>query len=373
MKPIRVAQVMGQMGGGGVESVIMNYYRRIDHSLIQFDFVVNEGSTRVPECEILDMGGRVFTVPDYRDLRAYERGLRNLFEEQKYPIVHSNVNALSFFPLREAKRAGVPVRIAHSHSTAGHGEFVKNLMKDVLRSLSNVYPTDRFACSEYAGRWLFGDKAVFSIVYNALDVQKFRFKKDVRAQARNGDLGVSDDRLVVGHVGRFAYQKNHEFLLEVFAEVLKLDPEALLVLVGEGELKGEIERLVTKRHLGGHVIFTGQRDDVWRLYQAMDVFVLPSRYEGLPVVGIEAQCAGLPCLFSDTISKEVEILPSCEFASLSAPPALWAQKIVEAAHRTPRILEPLDSFENYDIDGASKKLCRLYLDLLERHGIDARA
>lgn len=373
MKPIRVAQVMGQMGGGGVEAVIMNYYRAIDRSLVQFDFVVNEGSTRVPEEEIAELGGHVYTVPDYAELRKYQRGLCRLFQEQRYPVVHSNVNALSFFPLREARKAKVPVRIAHSHSTAGHGEPTKNLMKDALRLLANVYPTDRFACSEYAGRWLFGKSAEFSVVYNALEVQKYRFDASVREQVRRDELGVSDETFVVGHVGRFVYQKNHRFLLDVFAEIAKLAPESLLLLVGEGEMKETIQREASRRGLGGNVVFTGQRDDAHRLYQAMDAFVLPSHYEGLPVVGIEAQSASLPCFFSDAISKEVQVTPGCTFLPLGESAAFWAREILDLAQNARRAPVSLEAFRDYDIEGASRRLCALYLELLERHGVDTGA
>ena len=153
---IRVAQIMGYMDGGGVEQVVMNYYRHIDRSRVQFDFLVCEGSGMVPSDEIEALGGRVFMVPGYRRLPRYMAELERLFREERWPIVHSHVNALSVFPLRAAKKAGVPVRIAHSHSTAGKGEPVKNAAKAVLKCFANVYPTHRMACSRYAGEWLFG-------------------------------------------------------------------------------------------------------------------------------------------------------------------------------------------------------------------------
>ncbi len=186
---IRVAQVMGYMDGGGVEQVVMNYYRHIDRSRVQFDFLVCEGSGMVPREEIESMGGRVFMVPPYNQLPRYMRETELLFREERWPIVHSHVNALSVFPLRAAKRAGVPVRIAHSHSTAGKGETAKNAVKSVLKRFSNVYPTHRMACSRYAGEWLFGKGADFEVVYNAIDLSRFLFDAEARAQAR-ADLGL---------------------------------------------------------------------------------------------------------------------------------------------------------------------------------------
>ena len=203
--PVRVAHVMGKMVGGGVEAVVMNYYRHIDRSRVQFDFLVDEDSAFVPREEIGSLGGRVFEVPPYQRPFAYARSLESLFADEGWPIVHSHVNALSVFPLRVAARAGVPVRIAHSHSTAGKGEPVKNALKRLLRTQANRYPTHRLACSRYAGEWLFGEGAGFDVLYNAIELDRFPFNAEVRAEAR-ADLGLVGDELAVGHVGRFMAQ-----------------------------------------------------------------------------------------------------------------------------------------------------------------------
>lgn len=187
--PIRVAQIVGKMNGGGVEAFVMNYYRHIDRSKVQFDFLVDSDSTLVPREEIESLGGSVFEIPPYQHVVEYQRELQRLFKQEGWKIVHSHINALSVFPLRAAKKAGVPVRIAHSHSTSGKGEYVKNALKAVLKTQSNRYPTHRFACSEFAGEWLFGDAAEFEVVYNAIDLDRFRFNAEARAQAR-ADLGL---------------------------------------------------------------------------------------------------------------------------------------------------------------------------------------
>lgn len=188
-EPIRVAQVVGKMLGGGVEAVVMNYYRHIDRSKVQFDFLVDSDSTLVPREEIESLGGRVFEIPPYQHVVEYQRELQRLFKQEGWKIVHSHINALSVFPLRAAKKAGVPVRIAHSHSTSGKGEYAKNALKAVLKTQSNRYPTHRFACSQFAGEWLFGKAEHFEVVYNAIDLDRFRFNAEARAQAR-ADLGL---------------------------------------------------------------------------------------------------------------------------------------------------------------------------------------
>lgn len=188
-EPVRVAQVVGKMVGGGVEAVVMNYYRHIDRSKVQFDFLVDSDSTLVPRDEIESLGGRVFEIPPYQHIAEYQRELQRLFKQEGWKIVHSHINALSVFPLRAAKKAGVSVRIAHSHSTSGKGEYAKNALKAVLKTQSNRYPTHRFACSQFAGEWLFGKAAHFEVVYNAIDLDRFRFSAEARAQAR-ADLGL---------------------------------------------------------------------------------------------------------------------------------------------------------------------------------------
>ena len=232
---IRVAQVVGKMNGGGVEAVVMNYFRHIDRTKIQFDFIVDSDSTLIPRKEIESLGGRVFEIEPYQHIIEYQRELLHLFKQEAWTIVHSHINTLSVFPLRAAKKAGVPVRIAHSHSTSGKGEYAKNAAKWALRSLANVYPTNRAACSETAGRWLFGETHDYTLFYNAIDLRKYAFDVNERRRIRN-ELAIGDGTFVVGHVGRFMTQKNHSFLISAFARFLKLEPDSLLLLAGNGNL-----------------------------------------------------------------------------------------------------------------------------------------
>ena len=307
---LRIAHIIGKWLGGGVEAVVMNYYRHIDRNKIQFDFICDEDSTRIPYDEINALGGRVILVPPYQKVFKYQKELIRIFKENKYKIVHSHINTLSVFPLRAAKKAGVPVRIAHSHSTTNKKELKKNILKQLLRPLSKKYATDFMCCSEYAGRWLFGNKLYNQgkvyLLNNAIDIDKFAFNEEIRKKKR-AELGISEDTFVIGHVGRFVEQKNHDFLIDIFKSIYEQKKNSTLILVGEGPLFDEIKKKVYSLNLESRVLFLGQRNDINELYQVMDVFVLPSLYEGLPVVGIEAQANGLPVVFCDNITKEIMI------------------------------------------------------------------
>lgn len=261
MEPIRIAHIVGKMMNGGVEAVVMNYYRHIDRSRIQFDFIVDEDSTYIPREEIESLGGRVFIVPPYQRLNKYISALSNLFKENHYKIVHSHINTLSVFPLYAAKKAGVPVRIAHNHSTAAPGEWKKNILKYTLRPFAKVYATHYAACSRYAGEWLFGRRSMergeVTIFNNAIDLDKFKYNENVRNEVRK-ELGL-EGKFVIGHVGRFCYQKNQEFLIDVFEEVYKQNPDAVLILIGDGPDRKKIEEKVKQLRGGGGKTFRQQK------------------------------------------------------------------------------------------------------------------
>ena len=298
---IRIAQIIGKWVGGGVEAVVMNYYKNINRKKVQFDFICDEDSTNIPYEEIEKLGGRVILVPPYQKLPLYIKQLKKIFRENNYKIVHSHINTLSIFSLYAAKSVGVPVRIAHSHSTTDKTEWKKNLLKQILRPFSKMFATNYFCCSELAGRWLFGDKTynkneVF-LLNNAIDITKFKYNEKTRAIKRE-ELKINDDTLVIGHIGRLVAQKNHAFLIDIFNEICKIKSNSILVLVGQ----------VKNLNLDTNVMFLGQRNDVDELYQAFDVLLLPSLYEGLPVVGVEAQASGLLCLLSDNMTRETKIL-----------------------------------------------------------------
>lgn len=371
-EPIRVAHIIGKWLGGGVEAVVMNYYRHIDRSKIQFDFLCDEDSTNIPYEEIERLGGRVILIPPYQKIFKYQKELIRIFKENNYKIVHSHINTLSVFPLRAAKKAGVKVRIAHSHSTTNKKEWKKNLLKQVLRPFSKVYATDYMCCSELAGRWLFGDKAYDSgkvyLLNNAIDLDKFKYNESLRKEKRK-ELGISDDILVIGHIGRFVAQKNHTFLIDIFNELHKKNNNSILLLAGQGPLMEEIKNKVKELKLNDSVRFLGQRNDVNELYQAFDVFCLPSLYEGLPVVGVEAQSSGLLCILSDAMTKETKVLDITKFMSLNNIPEEWADSILDDVKRYKRIDTSKEmTSKNFNIKEEAKKLEKYYLNLYNNGG-----
>lgn len=364
--PIRVCEFVGNMSGGGVEAVVMNYYHHVDRSKVQFDFVVTESSTIVPREEMEALGARVFTVPAYTNLSAFRKASYELFKAHpEWRIVHAHMNALNVFPLKEAARAGVPVRISHSHSTAGRGETVKNAAKAILKTKANRYPTQRFACSRFAGEWLFGKDVPFEVVYNAIDLGRFFFNAPARARVR-ASLGLVGNRFVIGHVGRFTPQKNHRYLLEAFSRAAKKRDNLVLLCVGSGEAEAHAESWVAERGLESRVRFLGQRDDVSDLYQAFDAFVLPSLYEGLCLVGVEAQAAGLPCVLSDRITREVDVTGTCGFLPIDDPD-VWADALCALEPRSDdqRAGIAHADFANYDVVRQGQWLTQKYLELYE--------
>lgn len=364
-EPIRVAHIIGKWLGGGVESVVMNYYRNIDRSKIQFDFICDSDSTDIPYEEIENLGGRVILIPPYQKVFQYQKELIKIFKENNYKIVHSHINVLSIFPLRAAKKAGVPIRIAHSHSTTNKKEWKKNLVKQVLRPFSKVYSTDYMCCSELAGRWLFGnkeyDKGNVYLLNNAIDIEKFKYDEKTRKEKRK-ELKIKDDTLIIGHIGRFVAQKNHTFLIDIFNEVYKKEKNSVLLLAGQGPLVEETKEKVKSLGLEENVKFLGQRKDVRELYQAFDVFCLPSLYEGLPVVGVEAQAAGLLCILSDDMTKETKVLDSTKFMSLSQSKEEWANEILNKVKKYQRTnTEKEITKNNFNIKVEARKLEEKYL------------
>lgn len=373
-QPIIVAQIMGKWVGGGVEAVIMNYYRNIDRSKVQFDFICDEDSTNIPYDEIKKIGGRVIICPPYQKIFEYERFLIDLFKKNNYKIVHSNINALSVFPLRAAKKAEVPIRIAHSHSTTNKKEWKKNLMKQALRPFSKKYATDYFACSELAGRWLFGDKTFeqgkVTIINNAIDLDKFKYDEKIRKEKRK-ELNINDDALVVGHIGRFVAQKNHTFLIDIFNELHKKEKNSILLLIGQGPLMDEIKQKVDSLGISDSVKFLGQRDDVNDLYQVFDMFLLPSLYEGLPVVGVEAQATGNLCIFSSSMTQETKILDTTIFVSLDRNAEEWLSIILDSYRKFKKYDTTVEiTKNNFNIKKETNKLENQYNELFEKIGVE---
>lgn len=326
-EPIRVAQIIGKLASAGVEAVVNNYWRHMDREAFRFDFYIDEDSVCEPPREMTEAGAVYRTIPSSRHPAARVKALTALLKQYPAQIVHSHMNSLNAVSLYAARKAGIPVRISHSHSTSDRREGLRAAVKGILRKTGSWFATDRMACGDRAARWLFGDRAVDAgevfILPNAIDVERYRFSPEARDRIRR-ELGL-EDAFVVGHVGRFMKQKNQAFLIRAFAALKAKRVDAALLLVGDGELRPEAEKLVRELGMGDSVLFTGNRKDVAELYSAMDVFALPSLYEGFPVVGIEAQANGLPCLFSDHVTEEIGAAGGAEFIRLDE--ALWAERL----------------------------------------------
>ena len=371
-EPIRIPQIVGKWLGGGIEAVVISEYLAMDKSKIQFDFICDEDSTNIPYDLIEKNGGRVIIIPPYQKAFKYHKELKKVLKENNYEIVHSHISTMSVFSLFAAKCAGVPVRIAHSHSTTNKKEKKKNLMKQVLRPFSKVFATNYMCCSELAGRWLFGDKEYDKgnvyLLNNAIDLDKFKYNESLRKKKRK-ELGIKDDTLVIGHIGRFVAQKNHTFLIDIFNEIHKKNNNSILLLAGQGPLMEDIKNKVKDLNLEDSVEFLGQRNDANELYQAFDVFLLPSLYEGLPVVGVEAQAAGLLCYLSDDMTKETKVLDITKFMSLNNTPEEWADNILDDVKKYKRIDTSKEmTAKNFNIKEEAKKLEEYYLNLYNNGG-----
>ena len=362
VSPLRVLQVVTNMNRGGLESMLMNYYRHVDRSAVQFDFLTHRAEKAAFDDEILSLGGKIYHLPRLVPWsRSYRAALDGFFSEHpEYRIVHVHQDCLSSVALQQAQKCGVPVRIAHSHNANQDRNLKYPIKLFYMRSIPK-YATYLMACSQKAGRWMFRG-AEFSVLPNAIDAASYAFSPETREIMRNR-LSLSPASLVLGHVGRFSPQKNHGFLLEIFAALAQAEPDATLLLIGDGPLRPEMEEKVRQLGLSERVIFTGIRSDIPDLLQAMDIFVLPSLYEGLGIVAVEAQAAGLPCVISDQVPDECMVTNGLVTKmDLSDSPAQWATHILSRRDtpRTNRYEEVKAS--GYDIVSSARKLQQFYLE-----------
>lgn len=359
-QPIRILQVVTKMDRAGLETMLMNYYRHIDRSSIQFDFLVHRTERGAYDDEIEKLGGRIFRLPRLVPWSiSYRRKLDDFFESHKeYHIVHVHQDCLSSVILKAAKKNGVPVRIAHSHSS-NQDKNLKYPVKLFYRQFIPKYATHLFACGKAAGDWMFRG-APYTVIRNAIDAEAFAFDPAASAEVKK-KLGLTDV-LTVGHIGRFDPAKNHTFLLDIFKEIASSVPDSRLLLVGDGQLRAEAEAKARALGIYDKVIFSGVRSDIPELLAAMDVFVFPSLYEGLPVTLAEAQAAGLPCVISDRIPEESIIDSSLvRPMSLDIPAEKWAESAIEAARGGHKDTYDKIVAAGYDIVSNASALCDFYL------------
>lgn len=367
MAAVRVLHCVAGLAHGGYESLIMNLYRCIDRDAVQFDFI--SSFPGVYESEIEALGGVIHRIPfiTQKGPFVYTHALdRVLTESPRYPIVHSHMDKFSGLVMREAKKAGIPVRIAHSHNTQNEGGFAFQVVKDYYGKMVLPNATHLFACSKAAADWMFGpESARAHIVLNGIDPERFAVSEVARASVRE-EFGLSDECLVFGHVGRFTPQKNHDRILDIFSVLHKKAPNSALLLAGTGPLLDEMRQKAARLGLADCVHFLGSREDVPRLLQGMDGFLFPSLHEGLPVTLIEAQASGLPVIAASTITSEVCVTPLVRQLSLEEPSEHWANTALEqAVQNRPVRTSPRAQIAaaGYDIRQTADWLTNFYLGL----------
>ena len=369
---IRILQCVNDMHRAGLETMLMNYYRNIDRTKIQFDFLTHRPYKSDYDDEIVSMGGKVYYAPRLypQNYPKYFKWMEQFFKEHpEYKIVHSHIDAMSYLPLKAAKKAGIPIRIAHSHSTSIDKDF-KYILKQYYRYKLGSVVTNEFSCGIAAGQFLFKNDD-FVLIPNAVEAKKFYFDEKIRKEVRE-ELSISSDTFVLGHVGRISYPKNHRFLIDIFKEVHKILSNSVLLIVGTGDMENEIKEYAKESEIGSYIQFLGNRNDADRLYQAFDVFMLPSLFEGVPLVGVEAQFADLPCFFSDKVPTEVSFSDKTYFISLEQSTKTWANKIVTVDIQNRDSHRSLLTNAHYNIETAHKILEDKYFDLYKKAMEDSK-
>lgn len=350
---IRVLHIVGKMHRAGQESFIMNLYRAINRDEVQFDFAVCTREEQAYDQEIRELGGNVYyTTPMSEGIFKRMHDIRRLIKKNNYDIVHRHTsNAYVFLDLLAAKAAGVKRRYLHSHNNFQE----HTVLNRICRLPANMLSTQRFACSDSAGLWLFGDKMSYIVIPNAIDSRKYSFCQQIRDSLRN-ELGLSDRNFVIGHVGRFNFQKNHKKIINVFEEIHRRKPNAVLLLVGDGELKDDICDCIKGKGLEKFVIMTGSRDDIPELLMAMDCFIFPSIFEGLGIAGIEAQASGLQCFMGNKIPKETLIVKELVHEIPNdASDSVWADNILQCDTSERKVYDKLIRSSGYDISELAVK------------------
>lgn len=366
---INVLQVGMGNNPGGVEAFVMNYYRVLVNSGVHFDFVCMYGEIAYAD-EIRKMGGKIYLLPNVKkNYFGYVNGFVDVLKREKYDIIHVNMlSAANLVPLRLAHDVGIVKVIAHSHNSSAPG-IIRKIMDRINRSKIDQYADMKLACDVSAANWMFGEAEYkagkVSIINNAIEIEKYMFSESKRHQLREREKW--NGRFVIGHVGRFELQKNHSFILKVFREVVVRDPNAVLCLIGDGKLKIEIEKKAEEYGLSDNTCFVGKIDHVEEYLSAMDVFLLPSLFEGLPFTLVEAQANGLPCVISDVITENVHVLDTMVSVSLSESPEVWAENLLgcKKKKRPDReFIQNRMTEKHFNINEEADRLKRFYQELV---------
>ena len=366
---IRILHSVSNMDRAGAETMLMNYYRNMDREKVQYDFLCNKTKPGAYDEEILSLGGKIYHTPGLNPLKygAYLDYMKELFEEHpEYKVLEVHNGPLGVYALHAAKKCGVPVRIFHAHGAKLTRDF-KIVLKAFCKSRLAANLTHRFTCGERAAAFYFGKKVAdsgdYELIRNAIAVDKFSFSLETRTRMRAAH-GLTGKH-VVGHVGRFMHEKNHPFLLDTFAKLKEIDDKAYLVLLGDGEFMQDMQEKAKDLGIEDFVYFAGNVSNTDEWYQAFDCFVMPSHSEGLPMVGVEAQAADLPCLFSTGVSREMALLDRAYFLDLSRGEEAWANAILKLLGQAEDRRDRSDDMKavHYDIATEAKRLQERYIEL----------
>lgn len=361
-EPIRILHIVTYMGRGGLETMLMNYYRNIDRNIIQFDFLSHRKFEAEYDREIQKLGGRIYHISKLIPWSSnYKNELKSFFiKHPEYRIVHVHQDCLSSVALKCAQECGIPVRIAHSHTSSAAKNIKYPIKLYYMRQIPK-YATHLFACGEKAGSWMFRGNE-YRVIRNAIDISKFKYNPQLKKEVCR-ELGF-ENKTVIGHVGNFGVAKNHSFLIDIFKAVHDRDNSYRLLLVGDGKNRNEISEKVKRLGLMDCVVFLGTRNDVNRIMQAMDVFVFPSLFEGLPVTMIEEQAAGIPAVISDNVSKECIITENLvEKISLDKDISEWVTAVFNQASKGKSDQSEAIQAAGYDIKTEARNLQNIYLSL----------
>lgn len=359
---MKVLAITSELDGGGVDRLLYDYCAHLSDD-VQFDFIVTSKNEGILEQPLKDLGCKIYRVSQLKeDFKGHRDQMEKILQAGNYDIIHDHSGYKAWCNLTVAKKCGVKTRIAHSHLAFVNESFVGRVVRKISTALTKLYATDLFACGNDAAKWMWGEKSFSKnkvyIMKNAVVSENFNFSSEKREKLRK-ELGV-ENQFVIGNVARITYQKNQEFLVEAFSEIKKHRDDAVLLLVGRGDNEEQIKNQVAELKLNDSVIFTGVRNDVPDLLNAMDVFVLPSRFEGLPVTLIEIQANGLPGVISDTVTKEMKLSEELLFLSLEKNYEEWANVILSNGRSL-----SLNAVENtsYDLKLATKDLKNKYFSI----------
>lgn len=358
--PIRILHIVQRMEAGGTQAFLMNLYRNIDRSKIQFDFLVEYEEKEFYDDEIISLGGKIYYTNFRKTLNVikFKRTISEILKNHpEYKIVHIHATAIGKICTDVARKCGVKTIIAHTHNNNAVKDW-KYYPKILLRKLYTKGPTDFFACSEDAGKYTFKNKK-FTVIYNAIDIDRFLFKQEVRENFRK-ELNI-EDKFVIGNIGRLHEQKNQSFLIDIFYEIQKKKGNAILLIVGKGPLENMLKEKVSNLGIDNKVYFLGNRKDVERIYQGMDVFVLPSLYEGLGIVAVEAQVSGLPVIASTGVAKEANITNNIQNIDLNDSIDTWVEAICKSNVENRNSIEKLVRNSKFDVKNNAKFLQEFYL------------